>query len=137
MGANGGSAIRHHDIQCVLFSRSRHDYREQRRWKFHRNVDDCFGAGRRPDYLLIHTIVSELQLPFKGVLTLNAASPVTVTGLRGRFNERDDCLMAATLPSNADANGNSYNPYRNTDDDPISSILPQRYRLALISGFAK
>src|SRR5262249_27813913 len=40
------------------------------------------------------------QLPsrFTGILKITALSPVTVTGLRARYNKRGDLLVAATPP---------------------------------------
>jgi hypothetical protein len=40
----------------------------------------------------------QLRLPFKGQLRLSSATPIVVTGLRGRNNERGDFLLAATPP---------------------------------------
>jgi hypothetical protein len=39
-----------------------------------------------------------LRLPFKGLLRLSSATPIVITGLRGRNNERGDFLLAATPP---------------------------------------
>jgi hypothetical protein len=44
-----------------------------------------------------------LQLPFRGVLRISAnstAMEVTVTGLRARYNERQDFLVTTTPPGN-------------------------------------
>ena len=45
---------------------------------------------------------SNVPIPFQGVLRVstNAASPVSVTGLRGRYNERGDFLITTTPPIN-------------------------------------
>ena len=37
--------------------------------------------------------------PFQGVLRVTAGSPVSVVGLRGRTNERNDFLITTTPPS--------------------------------------
>ncbi len=40
----------------------------------------------------------QLLSAFKGVLTIHAQSPINVTGLRSRHNERNDLLLTATPP---------------------------------------
>lgn len=37
---------------------------------------------------------------FEGTLRISAASPIAVTGLRGRYNERGDFLITTTAPAN-------------------------------------
>lgn len=44
-----------------------------------------------------------LITPFSGVLRLSSAAPVTLVGLRGRYNERNDLLITTTPPSNESA----------------------------------
>jgi hypothetical protein len=46
-----------------------------------------------------------LRVPFKGLLRLSSTTPIAVTGLRGRNNERGEFLLAATppVPENAAA----------------------------------
>ncbi len=39
-----------------------------------------------------------LKLPFRGVLRITSATPLSVTGLRGRYNERGDFLITTTPP---------------------------------------
>lgn len=41
---------------------------------------------------------ASLSLPFQGVLRISSPSPISVVGLRGRYNERSDFLIA-TIPS--------------------------------------
>ncbi len=41
-----------------------------------------------------------LPLPFQGVATLTATTPVAVAALRGRYNQRDEFLMTTTPPLN-------------------------------------
>ena len=38
--------------------------------------------------------------PFKGVLRMQSTVPISVVGLRGRYNERSDFLITTTAPSN-------------------------------------
>jgi hypothetical protein len=42
--------------------------------------------------------LGSLQLPFQGVLRVSSAAPISVIGLRGRYNERSDFLITTTLP---------------------------------------
>src|SRR5206468_1934381 len=44
--------------------------------------------------------LGNLQLPFQGILRIstNAASGISVAGLRGRYNERGDFLITTTPP---------------------------------------
>jgi hypothetical protein len=39
-----------------------------------------------------------LRLPFKGLLRISSGTPIAAAGLRGRYNERGDFLIAATPP---------------------------------------
>jgi hypothetical protein len=41
-----------------------------------------------------------LQVPFEGVLRLSSSEPISVIGLRGRYNERRDFLVTASPPAN-------------------------------------
>src|SRR5262249_52689255 len=43
-----------------------------------------------------------LLTPFRGVLRLSSFVPVTIVGLRGRYNERNDLLITTTPPANED-----------------------------------
>jgi hypothetical protein len=43
---------------------------------------------------------SSLQTPFQGVLHVQSSSPISVTGLRSRYNERGDFLITTTAPVN-------------------------------------
>jgi hypothetical protein len=47
---------------------------------------------------LITDMFRQLPSPFKGILRITASSPVSVAGLRARYNERGDLLVAATPP---------------------------------------
>src|SRR5205814_10328605 len=40
--------------------------------------------------------LSSIQLPFQGVLRISSSTPISVAGLRGRYNERKDFLMTTT-----------------------------------------
>jgi hypothetical protein len=44
-----------------------------------------------------------LRIPFKGLLRLSSSLPIAVAGLRGRYNERGDFLIAATPPVSENA----------------------------------
>jgi C-terminal processing protease CtpA/Prc len=50
---------------------------------------------------------ASLPVPLQGVLRVSSASPVAVTGLRGRYNERTDFLITTTPPSNEAASTNA------------------------------
>jgi hypothetical protein len=55
-----------------------------------------------------------LPLPFQGVLRLTSAAAISVTGLRARYNERNDFLITTTLPVNeaaAATNATLYFPH--------------------------
>jgi len=41
-----------------------------------------------------------LHIPFQGVLRVLSPEPISVTGLRGRYNERRDFLITTTPPVN-------------------------------------
>jgi len=41
-----------------------------------------------------------LQTPFQGVLRVSSTTPISITGLRARYNERGDFLMTMTPPVN-------------------------------------
>ena len=43
---------------------------------------------------------SSLQAPFQGVLRVSSSAPISVVGLRGRYNERNDFLVTTTPPVN-------------------------------------
>jgi hypothetical protein len=40
----------------------------------------------------------QLRSPFKGIIKISAPSPIAVSGLRGRYNERGDLLVTTTPP---------------------------------------
>ena len=44
--------------------------------------------------------LASLQLPFQGTLRVSSSVPVSVVGLRGRYNERRDFLMTTMAPVN-------------------------------------
>jgi hypothetical protein len=48
----------------------------------------------------IHELLPGLPAEFRGVLRMTAASPVAVSGLRSRYNERGDFLITTTPPWN-------------------------------------
>jgi hypothetical protein len=47
--------------------------------------------------------LTTLQQPFQGVLRISSSQPVSITGLRGRYNERGDFLITTTPPQNEGA----------------------------------
>jgi len=47
----------------------------------------------------IHGLES-LRTPFQGILRLTSFAPVTIIGLRARYNERNDLLITTTPPAN-------------------------------------
>jgi hypothetical protein len=51
--------------------------------------------------------LASVQLPFQGVLRITSAAQVSVMGLRGRLNERNDFLFTSTPPVNE---GSTVNP---------------------------
>jgi hypothetical protein len=44
--------------------------------------------------------IETLLTPFRGMLQLTAFTPITIVGLRARYNERKDLLITTTPPSN-------------------------------------
>ena len=42
--------------------------------------------------------LESLTLPFQGVVRVSSSSPISVIGLRGRYNERSDFLVTTTPP---------------------------------------
>ena len=42
--------------------------------------------------------LAPMPVPFQGVLRLSSAAQITVAGLRGRYNERNDFLITTTPP---------------------------------------
>jgi sugar lactone lactonase YvrE len=58
--------------------------------------------------------LNALATPFQGVLRLSSSAPVSVTGIRGRYNERGDFLITTTSPVNeatAQLNSTLYFPH--------------------------
>src|SRR5688572_6735202 len=54
--------------------------------------------GQRSIFLNQIQGFASLQAPFKGVLRLSSSSRISVAGLRGRYNERNDFLITTTVP---------------------------------------
>src|SRR5262249_29121619 len=44
--------------------------------------------------------IETLLTPFRGMLRLTSFTPVTIAGIRARYNERADLLIATTPPGN-------------------------------------
>jgi len=44
--------------------------------------------------------IENLLTPFRGMLRLTSFTPVTVVGIRARYNERNDLLITTTPPGN-------------------------------------
>jgi hypothetical protein len=55
--------------------------------------------------------IQKLQTPFRGMLELTTFAPVTVVGLRARYNERNDFLITTTPPGNEDVPPPVSGPY--------------------------
>jgi hypothetical protein len=46
--------------------------------------------------------IQSLLTPFRGMLELTSFAPITIVGLRARYNERNDLLITTTPPGNED-----------------------------------
>ena len=44
--------------------------------------------------------LASLQTPFQGILRVSSTASISVAGLRGRYNERNDFLITTTTPVN-------------------------------------
>ena len=55
----------------------------------------------------ISTLFPTAPLTFQGFLKVTSTSPIAITGLRDRYNERGDYLMTTMSPRNE---GQSYSP---------------------------
>jgi hypothetical protein len=64
----------------------------------------------------IDELFPSVVLPFQGVLEITCASPISVVGLRIRYNERDDLLLTTIPPT--DENSNT-----TTDESDFPHIL--------------
>jgi hypothetical protein len=58
------------------------------------------GNGQTALYLNQIPGIQTLLTPFRGMLRLTSFAPITVVGLRARYNERTDQLISTTPPSN-------------------------------------
>jgi hypothetical protein len=58
------------------------------------------GNGQTALYLNQIPGIQTLLTPFRGMLRLTSFTPITVVGLRARFNERTDQLITTTPPAN-------------------------------------
>jgi hypothetical protein len=56
------------------------------------------GNGQTAKFL--NELFPTLASPFRGIVKLTAATPLSVAALRGRYNERNEFLMTTTPPSN-------------------------------------
>jgi hypothetical protein len=61
------------------------------------------GNGQQATFLNQIPGFGSLPLPFQGVLRASSTSNISVMGLRGRYNERQDFLMTTTPPANESA----------------------------------
>jgi hypothetical protein len=59
------------------------------------------GSGQRAFFLNEIPELASLPLPFQGVMSVSAAVPFVVTGIRGRTNERGDFLITTTPAVNS------------------------------------
>jgi hypothetical protein len=57
-------------------------------------------SGQKAFFLNEIPAFGSLSLPFHGVMTLSASTPFTVTGIRGRTNERGEFLITTTAAVN-------------------------------------
>lgn len=55
-------------------------------------------SGKAATFLNQITGLETLQSPFQGVMRVSSSASITVTGLRGRYNERGDFLITTTPP---------------------------------------
>jgi hypothetical protein len=58
------------------------------------------GNGQTAAFLNDVQGLSSLQTPFQGILRVSGVDPISVVGLRGRYNERTEFLMTTTQPIN-------------------------------------
>jgi hypothetical protein len=58
------------------------------------------GNGQRSLFLNQIPGIQTLLTPFRGMLQLTSFAPITVVGLRARYNERNDLLITSTPPGN-------------------------------------
>jgi hypothetical protein len=56
------------------------------------------GNGQRALFLNQISGIQTLLTPFKGMLQLTSLAPITIVGLRARYNERNDLLITTTPP---------------------------------------
>jgi hypothetical protein len=56
------------------------------------------GNGQRSLFLNQIPGIQSLLTPFRGMLQITSFAPVTIVGLRGRYNERNDFLITTTPP---------------------------------------
>jgi hypothetical protein len=61
---------------------------------------DVPAAGQVAKFLNQIPGLEALPLPFKGIVRVSSPSALSVIGLRGRYNERNDFLITTTLPVN-------------------------------------
>jgi hypothetical protein len=55
--------------------------------------------------------IQKLQTPFRGMLELTSFAPISVIGLRARYNERNDFLITTTPPGDEDVPPPASGPY--------------------------
>jgi len=55
-------------------------------------------AGQVSKFLRQITGLASLPLPFRGVIRVSSTTAISVAGLRGRYNERNDFLITAITP---------------------------------------
>src|SRR5204862_6978959 len=56
------------------------------------------GNGQKSLFLNQIPGIQSLVTPFRGMLEVTSFAPITIVGLRGRYNERNDLLITTTPP---------------------------------------
>jgi hypothetical protein len=69
------------------------------------------GNGQRSLFLNQIPGIQTLVTPFRGMLQLTSFTPVTIVGLRARYNERNDFLITTTPPGNEGVPPPASGPY--------------------------
>jgi glucose/arabinose dehydrogenase len=61
---------------------------------------DLPAAGHRGLFIDEITGLTSLAMPFQGIMRVTSATPIAITALRSRINERGDFLISASAPTN-------------------------------------
>jgi hypothetical protein len=51
--------------------------------------------------------LTSIQIPFQGILRVSSTASISLTGVRGRYNERGEFLLTTTPPVNEAASSSS------------------------------